>query len=447
LAAGLARPADVVVNPFAGIWSTFGGAGGLTLQVVTPAKGVPAVAFYSDGKASCPSQTVYYTGAYSGSDSGQVAGCTSNGGRHLMAWYKSGAGPQHGTFSVDVAAGDTSFSGTYKELSDGTTGAYDGTFVRDTPGSGRTQPSTTPTTTTTATGGGPTKSPTIESIMAPPNNEAGGVEFLLPGSDPWDWEPLQAGTQFPVGTVIHTGFKTSAVVVLPGVGRVTLEPMTTVRIVKWPNGTLGVLLKWGGTLNDIPTAHNRKTATDFEIIPATCVAGVRGTRFSAEYVPAEKTATIRAIVDSVLVTPINRSLKRLVLRAGHQVTVTPTKVGRVTGFKNEQPTEAPPATDLTGNWQPSDPASPAWKLTSGANRTTLTALWRGGPGHTGLVGGFSGALSSQRTQYDGNLRITEGSLDIGGTMTFKIVSANSLSVTYKQSNGVGGTFTLNRIGG
>jgi hypothetical protein len=113
---------------FAGTWSTFGGKGRLGLQATDAAKGAKAVAFYSGGTANCGSGTVYYTGSYSGSsDSGQIAGCTSRSGRHLTAWYKSGAGPQHGTISVDISANRGTFSGTYDELSDQKgSGAYNG---------------------------------------------------------------------------------------------------------------------------------------------------------------------------------------------------------------------------------------------------------------------------------------------------------------------------------
>jgi hypothetical protein len=121
--------AEPVTQPyFGGTWSTFGGSGRLGLQVVDAVKGAKAVAFYSGGSATCGSGTVYYTGYYRGSsDSGQVAGCTSESGRHLNAWYKSGAGPQHGTFKVDISANSAMFSGTYDELSGQKgSGAYNG---------------------------------------------------------------------------------------------------------------------------------------------------------------------------------------------------------------------------------------------------------------------------------------------------------------------------------
>jgi hypothetical protein len=93
------------------------------------AKGAKAVAFYSGGSGNCASGSVYYTGYYHvGLDSGQIAGCTDSSGNHLMGWYKSGAGPQHRSISLDLSADKKTFLGTYDELSaQGTgSGAYNG---------------------------------------------------------------------------------------------------------------------------------------------------------------------------------------------------------------------------------------------------------------------------------------------------------------------------------
>ena len=51
--------ADVLVNPFAGSWGTFGNTGTLNLQVVDAGKGAAAVSFYSGGSAAtlCPPPT------------------------------------------------------------------------------------------------------------------------------------------------------------------------------------------------------------------------------------------------------------------------------------------------------------------------------------------------------------------------------------------------------
>jgi hypothetical protein len=144
-----ALSADAVVHPFAGNWSTFNGTGILTLDAQTASAGAASTAYYSDGTANCNTKTTYYAGNFRVSDdSGYFAGCTDSSGTHLMAWYKSASSDNAGTVSITVASNDLSFSGTYDQTSDGTGGAYDGTFTSDFSGSGRTAPSTTPTATT-----------------------------------------------------------------------------------------------------------------------------------------------------------------------------------------------------------------------------------------------------------------------------------------------------------
>ncbi len=121
-------------HPFAGAWITFSGKGRVGLEVVSASKGEKAVAFYSalsGPPATCTPGVAYYTGYYQVSgDSGQIAGCTTDAtGRELKAWYKSGAGEQHGTVDITVNSDDTSFKGTYRELSNHSGGSYSGTLI------------------------------------------------------------------------------------------------------------------------------------------------------------------------------------------------------------------------------------------------------------------------------------------------------------------------------
>jgi hypothetical protein len=123
-----------LAHPFAGTWKTFSGKGRLGLEVVSPSKGAKAVAFYSavsGTPVTCRPSVVYYTGYYQVSgDSGQIAGCTTDAtGRELTAWYKSGAGEQHGTVDITINSDDTSFKGTYRELSNHSEGSYSGTLI------------------------------------------------------------------------------------------------------------------------------------------------------------------------------------------------------------------------------------------------------------------------------------------------------------------------------
>ena len=146
--------ATTIVAPFAGNWSTFNGTGTLTLDAQTTSKGEASTAYYSNGTAKCVSGATYYAGDYrvASGDSGYFAGCTNASGTHLMAWYRSATSSNAGTVSITIGPGDTSFSGTYDQTSDGTGGAYDGIFTSDSQGSGRTKSSTSPTTTTGGSG-------------------------------------------------------------------------------------------------------------------------------------------------------------------------------------------------------------------------------------------------------------------------------------------------------
>ncbi len=108
---------------------------------------------------------------------------------------------------------------------------------------------------------------------------------------------------------------------------------------------------------------------------------------------------------------------------GSRVEARPVAVARVA---------VPP--DLAGSWSnPQDPASPPWVLTTADSLQTLTGSWTGGAGHSGLHGSFTAALTGADV-YSGTLRITEGSLDVGGTITVTIVTADKLQVSIKQTN-------------
>jgi hypothetical protein len=130
--AGLAAPAAAAASlptPFAGDWSTFDGNGTLALQVTDAAHGVAAVAHYGGPANGCSSPTVYYVGAYTASgDSGQVAGCTTDtAGRILAGYYGGGPNGRYGSFTITIGCADqNSFTGSYKETSDGSSGTYAG---------------------------------------------------------------------------------------------------------------------------------------------------------------------------------------------------------------------------------------------------------------------------------------------------------------------------------
>jgi FecR protein len=303
--------ADVVVNPFAGTWSTFNNTGTLNLQVVDATKGAAAVNVYSGGNAStlCPPPTVFYTGSYQvvNGDAGQVAGCTNNGGVHLRGWYKSGSGQQHGTIDLDIQSGDTSFKGGYVEQSNATRGDYNGSFKADFPGSGRTQ--LPPTTTTTTS-----------------SQNAVGVVSLTPEVSfrrgQGGWQDLHLGQQLFEGDEIAADPDGTAVLRFADGTTVTIYPTSQLKIASYftqggivRSQILDTIGRASATVN-----KEQSTRSDFTIRTPTAVTSSRGTIFSVYYDGAVSIVSVqRGVVD---VTPSNRSLPQVLVPAGKEVGVS-----------------------------------------------------------------------------------------------------------------------------
>jgi hypothetical protein len=97
--------------------------------------------------------------------------------------------------------------------------------------------------------------------------------------------------------------------------------------------------------------------------------------------------------------------------------------------------------DLTGPWQnQADRVSPAWHITQTGR--LVTADWRGGAGHSGLVGHFVGTdvTLDHSDVVKGTMSVREGALRVGGVMKFTIESQDytrpgTFEMTYKQENG------------
>ncbi len=99
-------------------------------------------------------------------------------------------------------------------------------------------------------------------------------------------------------------------------------------------------------------------------------------------------------------------------------------------------TAQPP--NITGTW--TDSFGGIWELkASGPGLSSLHASWQGGPGpHSGIRGSFDGTLSQQggAYAYAGRMSVTEASAPAAtGTMTFAIIAADKISMSYRQSNG------------
>jgi hypothetical protein len=295
---GSIAAADVVVNPFAGDWSTFSGAGTLHLQVVDASIGQAAIQSYAPG-TSCPSGATYYTGSYtsgSASDSGQTAGCSDVSGTQLSGGYKSGIGPQNGTFNVTVSSDFISFSGSYHENSDNTGGSYPGAFTGDFAGSGRTQPSPPPPTTTT--------SPPPGAFTATVSAITGDVEWRSRGGD---LKPLSVGQVLAIGDEILTGPLSSVTIAGSDGSIMSLDrPLMQVRIASIDTSEKRLHLQMQMKMGQITEHLKRQEGIepDFSVKTPTAVAGVRGSQMTVSYDPGRRVTSVSVISDQATVQPL-----------------------------------------------------------------------------------------------------------------------------------------------
>jgi hypothetical protein len=320
------------VNPFAGNWSTFAGTGRLHLQVVDAATGQSAVAGYSGGSASCPSQTLYYgDGTYSvgqGQDVGRLAGCTDGTGRHLIAWYRSDIGPQHGTISIDAGSDDTTFSGTYKELSDGSSGAYEGTFIGDFVGSGRTRGGCSLARTLAAAG----RAADVVRVVSVKGFQ-GEVDVEIVRADGTTCK-AKPGDELGERDRIRTGYKSEVTLDFGGKATVIVEEMTDFRLSVFKTGDITdveLWLKAGGVAAQV--TRDVAAPTSFRVKSPTVTASVRGTVFSVGYDPRTGVSIVDVTKNTVDVlptkglsaTPPRSRLPEVTVRAGKEVLVSASK--------------------------------------------------------------------------------------------------------------------------
>lgn len=105
----------------------------------------------------------------------------------------------------------------------------------------------------------------------------GKVEYQLEGSA---WRPAKVGVAVGKGTIISTGFKSSAVLKL-GPTTITLKPLTRLTLedlIKTQGGTQTQLYLLAGRVKaDVPPQAGQ--TTDFRVKSPTATASVRGTGF------------------------------------------------------------------------------------------------------------------------------------------------------------------------
>ncbi len=106
---------------------------------------------------------------------------------------------------------------------------------------------------------------------------AGKVEYQLPGKE---WKPARIGDVVSKGTMISTGFKSTAVIKIAN-ATITVKPITRLsleEIIKTEAGTQTQVFLVSGRVSADVTPQANQT-TDFKVSSPTATASVRGTAF------------------------------------------------------------------------------------------------------------------------------------------------------------------------
>jgi len=160
---------------------------------------------------------------------------------------------------------------------------------------------------------------------------AGKVEYQIPGRD---WRPARVGDQLAAGTVISTGFKSSAklqianaVLTVNPVTRLTLE-----ELIQTQAGSQSQLFLLSGRVSADVTPEANKT-TEFKVSSPTATASVRGTSFQFD--------GVNLLVASGIVeirTPFNQFRRakqgEFTYVATNGQVATPAAVAQGSGFQN-----------------------------------------------------------------------------------------------------------------
>ncbi|GAB1432303.1 FecR domain-containing protein [Spirochaetota bacterium] len=106
---------------------------------------------------------------------------------------------------------------------------------------------------------------------------AGKVEYSLPGKD---WKPAKVGDVLPKGTLISTGFKSTAILAV-GNSTITVKPITRLSLEELIESTAGsqtqLFLLAGRVKADVAPEEGK--ITEFQVKSPTATASVRGTSF------------------------------------------------------------------------------------------------------------------------------------------------------------------------
>jgi hypothetical protein len=147
------------------------------------------------------------------------------------------------------------------------------------------------------------------------------VEIQLPHQT---FTKATAGMDLPIGTRVHTGFKSTARVKFPDGHIVEMGPMSLLTI-----GTDGNRLLTLMDVGDIFVVRKGQGASDFEVKTPTVAASIRGTTCEVVHDLASATSLVAVKDGEVVVSANNSSSAPVDLHAGEEVIGTPGGLGDV----------------------------------------------------------------------------------------------------------------------
>lgn len=160
---------------------------------------------------------------------------------------------------------------------------------------------------------------------------AGKVEYQIPGRD---WRPARVGDQLAAGTIISTGFKSSAKLRIAN-AVITVNPVTRLsleELVQTQSGSQSQLFLLSGRVSADVTPQADRT-TEFRVSSPTATASVRGTSFQFDGV---NLLVERGIVE--IRTPQNQARRanrgEFTYVAANGQVATPAAVASGSGFQN-----------------------------------------------------------------------------------------------------------------
>lgn len=202
----------------------------------------------------------------------------------------------------------------------------------------------------------PTASPPLPPVQADVTIEvvSGSGDVTVRGSNGTDPpQPIGAGGHLYKTQEISTGVDVEIVISFPDGSKMQVPEMTQLLVddllYKGSRQAIAVQLKLGEIAAQVNPKHAFQT--EFKVTTPAGTTSSRGTKFTVAYAPASKLMTVSVTEHAVIVTPINKSLRPVTLRAGQQVEVTPDHIGPATPIAPPAPaTAVVPSPAFDGTW-------------------------------------------------------------------------------------------------